>query len=497
MIKTFFSAYKIKIAKKHQIIGAVSLLYCLLSFYWEKFVFYAGAAENRPVTHILIKLLSLVTIYLLILFFTNAVQGFKRRSASAQTLMCALPLFLIVVGFWAVSNAYPMTEGDQFNILVSARSYETIQGFFNYWTIYIPMVAMTIIPIEAFAVVFKILLISLAVGYCVYRLLRVSSSKLSFLLYLPFLLPPGLYQSYSIHRCPMYAVLYLLFACILICDHYEKKNLCAGNFLLLSFIAAVLTQWRSEGIYLLVLSPILLYFTYRPALTAGKKAAALALMLLIQFIVYLPSMFDKAENEHRALPFFEYVITGMERNGLDKEKNADDLAIVNRYLSLDAIHELNELQGDYNYNDNIIIFVGGLVPGATDQDKVDFQKAVARIIIRNPLVYVRSQIGAWVYISNSTQFERKLDYLANIFKNLYVPTVWLIGLWIYLLIKKQWRYWFITSGHLCHMLITTALLPAAYFKYYYSEYLYAALTAIFALIFFINKRREKKCKDAE
>ena len=56
-----------------------------------------------------------------------------------------------------------------------------------------------------------------------------------------------------------------------------------------------------------------------------KKAAALALMLLIQFIVYLPSMFDKAENEHRALPFFEYVITGMERNGLDKEKNADDL----------------------------------------------------------------------------------------------------------------------------------------------------------------------------
>ena len=54
MIKTFFSAYKIKIAKKHQIIGAVSLLYCLLSFYWEKFVFYAGAAENRPVTHILI-----------------------------------------------------------------------------------------------------------------------------------------------------------------------------------------------------------------------------------------------------------------------------------------------------------------------------------------------------------------------------------------------------------------------------------------------------------
>ena len=110
-------------------------------------------------------------------------------------------------------------------------------------------------------------------------------------------------------------------------------------------------------------------------------------------------------------------------------------------------------------------------------------------------MYLRTQLGAWLHISNAFQFERKLDYAANIFKNLYVPTAWLIGLWIYLLVKKQWCYWFITSGHLCHMAITTALLPAAYFKYYYSEYLYAALTAVLALLIFINKRREKESRE--
>lgn len=191
-------------------------------------------------------------------------------------------------------------------------------------------------------------------------------------------------------------------------------------------MTAVLTQWRSEGIYLLVLGPVLLYFTYMPALNAKKKAAALAAMLLVQLAVYLPSAFDKEENGHRALPFFEYLITSMERNGLDKEKNAADLAIVNRYISVDAIHELNERQGDYNYNDNIIIYYG-LVPGATDQDKVDFQNAVIRLMIHNPLVYIRSQIGAWLHISNAFQYERTLDYAANIFKNLYVPTAWLSG----------------------------------------------------------------------
>lgn len=379
---------KYKVEQKQRIIGAFALVYWLLSSWWERFAFYEGAAEARPVTHIVIKLITLITIYLMALFFTNAAQGFKSRGAAAQTFMYALPLFIIVTGFWAVSDAYPFTVGDQFNILESARYYETMKGFFNYWTMYIPMIAMNIAPFPAFTVVFKIWLMSLAAGYCIYRIMRVTESKLSFLL-------------------------------------------------------------------------------------------------------YLPSALDRDENAHRALPFFEYLITSMERNGLDKEKNAEDLAIVDRYISVEAIHELNERQGDYNYNDNIIIY-SGLVPGATDQDKVDFQNAVIRLMIHNPLVYIRSQIGAWLHISNAFQYERTLDYASNIFKNLYVPTAWLIGLWVYLLVKKQWCYWFITSGHLCHMAITTALLPASYFKYYYSEYMYAALTATLAVCFLVKRRREKK-----
>ena len=35
-------------------------------------------------------------------------------------------------------------------------------------------------------------------------------------------------------------------------------------------------------------------------------------MLLVQLAVDLPSAFDKEENGHRALPFFEYLITSME-----------------------------------------------------------------------------------------------------------------------------------------------------------------------------------------
>ena len=80
MAKELLSKYKIE--KKHRVIGAFALVYWLLSFWWERFAFYEGAAEARPVTHIVIKLLTLITIYLLALFFTNAVQGFKARGAA-------------------------------------------------------------------------------------------------------------------------------------------------------------------------------------------------------------------------------------------------------------------------------------------------------------------------------------------------------------------------------------------------------------------------------
>jgi hypothetical protein len=101
-----------------------------------------------------------------------------------------------------------------------------------------------------------------------------------------------------------------------------------------------------------------------------------------------------------------------------------------------------------------------------------------------------------VHISEQTYHDRKLDELANIFQRLYLPTLWLLFCWVWTLKKRQWLSWFMTSGHLCHYAITTALLPAAYFKYYYSEYLYAFLTAAAVLCLLRRRQREKKAAAA-
>lgn len=483
------------IGKKQRIIAVVAFVYWLAGFFFEKLIFTPGAAGQNVMNYCLVKLLSLLSIYALLLFFVNAVGGWKNKSAESETLKYLLPLFVPVTAFWAVSNAWPLGYGDQYNILMATLGYETMAGFFNYMTMYVYMVALNIIPVAGFAVVFKIFLVSMAVGYCIFRFRKIYPSWICFLLYAPFIIPPGFYLCYNIHRCPMYAPLYMFFSCLLLCDHLEGKSLGKWKFVLLAVLSAVLTQWRSEGIYLVIFAPVLLYLCYKPDLSRKTAALSIAVMMAVQLLVFIPQSVESSklnnENGGRTMPLFEYLITNMERKGLDKEKNAADLALVDKHISVEEIHKLNEADGDFNYGDNRIIYHGKR-HGATREEIEDFKSAVIRIVIKNPLVYIRTQLGAWSYISTANYYERKLDYISNIFTDLYVPTAWLLALWIYLLAKKKWFPWFMTSCHLCHMVITTALLPAAYFKYYYSEYLYAVLTLVLVLILLMKKRQAKK-----
>lgn len=489
-----------KISKKffpgtgERLAALVSLLWWGLSFWYERIAFEPGAAAAHRFTWVCVKLMLLVTLLWLTRFFLEALRDIRADAPAAGALRCGLPLFALITLIWAVTDSWPILYGDQRNILDAAVQYDVLGGFFHCFTLWLPMIALNLVPLPTVPVLFKILLISLGVGYCVWRLLRVTRSRLAWLLYLPFLLPPGLYLSYNIHRIPYYAVLYLVFSCVLLCDRPEGRPLTRGKLALLCLTAAVLTQWRSEGIYLLALTPVLLWLCYRPRWTRRQKALALALFLAAQLLVRLPETVaerDGLDPGRRAMPLFEYLITGMERKGLDKEKNAADLAIVDRYIDLEALHAMNEELGDYCYNDNLILYYG-MRHGASEADKEAFRGAVTRIVLHNPLVYIRSQLCAWVHISEQTYHDRKLDELANIFQRLYLPTIWLFVLFFLALRRRDWLLFFLTGGHLIHFAITTALLPAAYFKYYYSELLYAALTALLLLPPAFRRWRERR-----
>ena len=319
------------------------------------------------------------------------------------------------------------------------------------------------------------------------------------IMYALFLLYPVIAYTTSAHRLPVYFLLYLAVFVKLIFDRVQNVTITwrQGAFLLVG--GAVLTQWRTEGIYLLVLVPVLMFMAY-PGLR-NKKSVAIVLVsyALIQYIISVPQNgalaagLDGAAND-RMKPFYAYTITNMMRNGLDREANAEDLAIVDRYLSLEAVDNINEYYADINYEDVLILYKEGFVGVREDAgytEYIDFTDAVKRIFVNNPSVFAKTRWGAFRYAAlpyhiafDAPGIRGIASFAISVVKslayNLFIPVVFAAVALFYTLIKRKWFGMFIFGGLAAHFAIVFVLAPASYFKYYFPVYImsYFFMTAL-------------------
>ena len=147
--------------------------------------------------------------------------------------------------------------------------------------------------------------------------------------YALFLLYPVVAYTTSAHRLPIYFLLYLLLMSILIFDGIDKVELTMKKSFFIILLSAVLTQWRTEGIYLLVIVPILMLFAYGNLRKFKPVVLLIIGTIVVQYLVSVPqnglvASEMSAAADDRMKPFYAYTITNMYRNGLDEEKNAND-----------------------------------------------------------------------------------------------------------------------------------------------------------------------------
>lgn len=100
-----------------------------------------------------------------------------------------------------------------------------------------------------------------------------------------------------------------------------------------------------------------------------------------------------------------------------------------------------------------------------------FNKAVIEIVKKQPLVFLKSRMEAFIRAGCS------YDYY-----NLILPFMILIILIIYVRIKHNWLYLLICPGVFGHTCITTLTMPAFYFKYFFEMYVFAYIFGVITLI---------------
>lgn len=472
--------------KKH-IPLILAVLHTLISFFTDRTEF-TFASENAWGNYIPCKILMFVFLYMFWHLLLTCDRDILKYSAIYLIPITAVLIFKLPQGF--LSN----DERLIFEQAVQLADYT----WFYYLTTWYYIITMMMIPSYLGPIIVKVVIQVLMCGYCVWRVSKYTGSrKRGALMYIAFLLPPILAYTTSAHRIPIYIYLYLYLMFRLYMDMLEKKEPSKYDLVFLCVVIAILTQWRTEGIYLAFFGPVLLFIAY-PSLR--KKRSILTVFLLsfiIQYVVAIPQnglipsrMNDKAQN--RMGPFYAYTITNMVRNGLDVEKNTAELLQVDRYLDMETVKNINYALGDINYEDTLILYYPGytgLRPEASDEDYRAYVEACRNIFKNNPDVLIKTRIGSFDYAA--TVYDIRLDQgipaliisiIKTIAYNLYIPMVLLLLLFIYSLFRMMQsitrkqplsRHAFtavMTLGLFAHWFIVFVLAPASYFKYYFPIY---------------------------
>lgn len=496
--------------------GVLALIHGLISLAYDRFTFTFPESGSEHFSlavmdYMICKLFMIIILFAF--YFCLYLLIFDKGSShdkAISILKIALPYLVVIVGVLAIKLPEGFLTNDENSIYANAVSL-THDTWFYYLTIYYYVISLMLVPFKYGPIIVKVIIQLLCASYVVYRIKDYYGKKLGMWGYVLFLLYPVIAYTTSAHRLPVYFLIYLALFCKLLFDGLKGDKLSVCEYAIILLVTAMLTQWRTEGIYLAVLVPILCLFAYKELRTMRKIVLFIALSLLTQYIVSIPQNgflaknLDGAAND-RMKPFYAYTITNMYRNGLDHEKNAADLAIVDKYLSLEVIEAINDYYVDINYEDVLILYREGFVgvrPEATVEDFINYSDALKRIFINNPDVFLKTRWGAFCYAAlpyhityNGMGIKSLISFGISIVKtvmyNLFIPVCMAFILCLYSLIKRRWYSFFVFGGLIAHWFIVFILAPASYFKYYFPVYIVSYFYLIVILIYLYCRRKGRE-----
>ena len=549
---------------KYFSVTVLALIHQTVSFYAGKRLFTAQPSDNIS-DYTICKILAFVATWFLYYMLWQLLadrNGLfsgpgQKNNTVTRVFRSALPYLIIMIPVCFIKLRGGYLSNDETLIYENAISL-THYIWFYYITTYYYIICLMIIPHMYAPIFIKLIIEYFVIGYTVLRAsdyfdirsdkpfigkpLRIGYGSLTMLL---FILYPVIAYTTSAHRLPIYFLLYLFMIVILLFDRLEQAALTPVRLVSLILLGSVLTQWRTEGIYLLVLIPILIYISYSeiilsvphytgdkeertrknlPAFYTEKKTIPLKnrknfvilmiVWIIVQYLVSIPQNGFVAREmgaaaDDRMKPFYAYTITNMYRNGLDMNANSEDLAIVDRYISLESLDAINDYYGDINYEDVLILYQPGFIGVREDAgitEYYEFVAALKRIFRNNPKIFLRTRIGAFVYAAlpyhityTGTGIRELASFILSIVKsisyNLFIPLLIMLFICFYSAARGRWFTFFLSGGLLAHWFIVFILAPASYFKYYFPVYITAYLYLLLIIIAGLhNKKHSTKIK---
>lgn len=486
---------------KHVLVAAfMTIVYTIWSISQEGNIFLVDMRKSHVTGYLMTRVVFVILLFLFCLWMISRIEN--RKININKDVMIAFLVFVGVLVLWKCFGWYPYAS-DEHNIYNAVIGYD-FGTYFTYMTGLFYGVCLMLIPKAWSIAVLKMLFSVCCMYYCIKRLNDIFKTKWFMLWYIYFFVPAvaaGI--SVKIHRLPIYIFVYITLMVKLYCDYIDKVRLDFRTAVGIGITASVLTQWRVEGIYLLILAPILSILVYR--LEKKNVVRFVILSLVMQILVAIPMKTMGAQNSvyRQLVPACAYTIDNMSYEGWEEEKITDELAVLQNYMDFSELSKYqakweNMIYGDvasmYGENEYHI----WIQDYDSEEQIKEFDEAVFSIIRKQPLLFIKTRIKSadWVskyYFCNDGNILINLAF--GVSSNVILPTFLLVICLFVCMYYRKWIPFWITADGLCNAFLTFLLAPAAYFKYYIVPYTLGYGIAAITIIKWITSLTNRLRKD--
>lgn len=480
-----------------------------------------------------------LVIYLVIQFIQRVRSGdifFKRWLLYFSIYLSILVavLLLIYPGHWV---------WDEFNILEVVKTY-TPYAWQNYFTNIFYTFCLFLFPSAISIVIVQIVLIAVVVGYVASVVRSLTKRRYApYLLLVVFLLPPILINNFYPLRITLYSYAeLLLFAYLLNSFIKNRLKISPQGMAFVFFLIGILAFWRSEGVYYLLLIPVLLICSGLINKQNWNRFNTHALLMPSYLILAVLGLVTYTSNDARyAITTMINPLSVMIHEPLRGAQLQEKLADMNKTIDLDVLRAYPSYTEIPSYWNNL------LRPDYANSLK-SFRSDYAYIVAHNPDYFLKARIKTFLATNGLTneyppvlpvgllgrdnelgaseknvanhfvetnalttplnpQVKQastdvllginnhdKLTGLGHIFWNLFIPILLLLAVLLHSVIKRR-VFWVIACIFiLLRVPIIFATAPASYFMYYLPVYISGFAVSLIYLLMYYRKPGVKKAK---
>jgi len=499
-----------------------AVIHTFLTFFTDKYIF-----ELDKINETNYYSAKIVLFIILILFYNFLNKLIIKKNKNTKEyfkyfLIYFVPVFIILLLAWPgvwfgsdVINFYNHTKVAEFLY------------FLHYLTSLFYILGYMLFPCASGAIILQIILFSAIISYIIKNMKDIFKSNLVYLFYIPFFIFHTIFYVLFANRPVMFGITYLLLIAIFTIDKLNKTNINNKKLFLIAFITAIVANWRSETIYLIIAIPLFIFIVYKIKFNIKNTLKILTIFILTFILVSIPQKtYEKSVSENYSRDRNLIILSAPLPYMLSQELNPKDLE--KDLANIDKVLDIEIMKKYPTYTDTVSAWNGSLKENFTEEEYDNFMKSYINFIKNNFSLFLKTKTLTFANSSNvffdnfssievgiinelkpknifgenvrkttmtilegRSNFEKASNIFYRITSNLLIPLLMIGLIFIYSIIKKKLFLFLLTGMLIGHTFILFITSPASYFMYYFNVYLCGWFLGILMIVILILKRKKK------